>query len=90
MVDKLTPKEKAENILIKMSSQTYQYQPYAGAHYSVDEIGYEAGKKCAVITIDEKIESLNTFSEYWNIQNGEWYKDELKELESIKTELNKL
>ena len=49
----MTAKEKAIELLDEMSIQTYSYQPYAGAHYNIEEIGYEAGKKCALIAVDE-------------------------------------
>ena len=52
----MTPKEKAKELFDKMQSQTYSYQKYAGAHYSVEEIGWEAGKKCALIAVDEILE----------------------------------
>jgi hypothetical protein len=48
----MNAKEKAKELLDKMSCQTYSFQEYAGAHYSTDEIGWEAGKKCAIIFID--------------------------------------
>jgi hypothetical protein len=54
----MTPKEKALSLLDKMEKQTYSYQEYAGANSSIAEIGYEAGKKCALITIDEILESF--------------------------------
>lgn len=60
----MTPKEKAEELLTKMSKQTYKYQPYSGANYLEEEIGYEAGKKCALITTEEVIYqyfALNTY-----------------------------
>jgi len=63
----ITPKEKAKELFDKMSSQTYSYQPYAGAHYSVEEIGWEAGKKCALILVDGLIENTDRAEvEYWN------------------------
>ena len=49
----MTAKEKAKELFDKMSGQTYSYQQYAGAHYSTDEIGWEAGKKCALIAVKE-------------------------------------
>ena len=65
----MTPKEKAQELFDKMQSQTYSYQPYAGAHYSVEEIGWEAGKKCALITVNEIIEAgkdVDKFADsYW-------------------------
>jgi hypothetical protein len=60
-------KLKAKELLNKMSSQTYSYQPYAGAHYNVDEIGWEAGKKCAMIMVDGILSILFQHHEidYW-------------------------
>lgn len=51
-------KLKALSLLDKMEKQTYSYQEYAGANSSIAEIGYEAGKKCALITVDEILESF--------------------------------
>jgi len=48
----MTPKERAESLLERMSKQTYKYQPYAGARYLEEEVGYEAGKKCALLAVD--------------------------------------
>jgi hypothetical protein len=58
----MTPKEKAKSILEQMSSQTYEYQPYAGARYLEKEVGYEAGKKCALIAVNEIL--TNIYSKY--------------------------
>jgi hypothetical protein len=64
-------KLKAKELLEKMSSQTYSYQPYAGAHYSTDEIGWEAGKKCALLFVEAMIAELSNESgrtakqKYW-------------------------
>jgi len=49
----MTPKEKAEELVDMMSKQTYKYQEYAGARYTTCEIGYEGGKKCALIAVNE-------------------------------------
>ena len=75
----MTPKDKALSLLDKMEKQTYSYQEYAGAHPSIAEIGYEAGKKCALITVDEILESfminLNPDKyEYWEAVKQEFYK----------------
>ena len=51
----MTPKEKAKELFDKMSKQTYSFQEYAGAHYTVEEIGWEGGQKCALIAVDEII-----------------------------------
>ena len=59
----MTPKEKAKELFDKMQSQTFSYQKYAGAHYSIEEIGWEAGKKCALIAVDEIIKECCKSSE---------------------------
>ena len=61
----MTPKEKAKELLDEMSSQTYSYQPYAGAHYVIEEIGWEAGKKCALIAVGEIIDKDGYNNDYW-------------------------
>jgi hypothetical protein len=58
-MENMNPKEKAKSLLELMSSQTYEFQPYAGAHYHEDMIGYEAGKKCALIMIKGITTELN-------------------------------
>ena len=78
----MTPKEKALSLLDKMEKQTYSYQEYAGAHPSIAEIGYEAGKKCALITVDEIIsmqEQVNIRFDF-NIKYWEEVKQELEKL----------
>ena len=77
-------KEKAKELLNKMSNQTYKYQPYAGANYLEEEIGYEAGKKCALICIDERIEEAEWWSRRYKADNV------IKYLKEIKTEIEKL
>jgi hypothetical protein len=67
----MTPKEKAEWLLDEMSKQTYEYQPYAGANYIKEEIGYEAGKKCAIIAINEIIKQWEYIDAYLADLNGE-------------------
>jgi hypothetical protein len=69
----MNPKEKAEELVEEMSKQTYSFQKYAGANYSVEEIGWEAGKQCALIAVDEVIKSnykvlsgvKPSFYDYW-------------------------
>ena len=63
----MTPAEKAIELLDKMSSRTYKYQEYAGARYTTCEVGYEAGKQCALVALNE-IFSNNTNQskhDYW-------------------------
>jgi hypothetical protein len=80
----MSAKEKAIELVDKMSIQTYSYQPYAGAHYNIEEIGYEAGKKCALIAVDEIIEALPCPEEYvceWKfIDNTEYWEEVKKEI----------
>jgi hypothetical protein len=53
-------------------------------------VNYLYSKQCALIVINEKINSLNAFSEYWDFKRGEWYKDELQKLEEVKQEIENL
>lgn len=76
----MEPKEKALSLLDKMEKQTYSYQEYAGANSSIAEIGYEAGKKCALITVNEILESFII----------RLTPDQLKYWEEVKQELEKL
>ena len=77
----MTPKEKAKVLIDLMESQTYSYQEYAGAYESVAEIGYEAGKKCALILTNEMIEfSSNKCCEFQNVKYWEEVKQEIEKL----------
>jgi hypothetical protein len=76
----MTPQEKAKELFNKMSIQTYSYQPYAGAHYSEEEIGYEAGKKCALIAVDEIINYLEVDGFSTQINYWEQVKQEIEKL----------
>jgi hypothetical protein len=73
----MAPKEKAEQLLNIMSNQTYKFQEYAGARLSTEILGYEAGKKCAMVAVDEVINTL-----FWQRQIDYW--------EEVKKELEKL
>ena len=75
----MTAKEKSQELFDKMSIQTYSYQPYAGSHYHIEEIGDEAGKKCALIAVDEILDVIEDPTgkeiKYW--------KEVKKEIEKI-------
>jgi hypothetical protein len=73
----MTPKEKAKELLDEMSSQTYSFQPYAGAHYLIEEIGWEAGKKCALIAVQQILEII--FSDY----DWQYWNEVKKEIEKL-------
>jgi len=81
----MNPKEKAKSLLNIMSEQTYNYQPYAGAHYLKEEIGYEAGKKCSLISIKNILTALNAIEG----QNQSLYEEE-KYWNEVKTEIENL
>ena len=80
----MTAKEKAEELLDIMSKQTYKIQPYAGANYETEEIGYEGGKKCALIAVDEIINALKIAD---IISMSSWY---INEWQEVKQEIEKL
>ena len=80
----MTAEEKAQELLDKMSSQTYSYQPYAGANYNIEEIGDEAGKKCALIAVDEILEVIifNKYDDkYW--EEEEYWQEVKREIELL-------
>lgn len=81
----MKPQEKAKSLLDDMSKQTYKYQPYAGATPITEEIGYEGGKKCALIAVNEiveYIERINRLVERNLILPDSWIE--------VKNELEKL
>ncbi len=76
-------KAKAEELLEKFEGVEYYYQEYAGARYSVDTIGYEAGKKCALIAVDFHIaEFIDVYGDDL-IDNIEYWKEVKIEIEKL-------
>lgn len=77
----MTAKEKAEHLLNIMSNQTYQYQEYAGANYTTAEVGWEAGKKCALIAVEEILnnDGFTKFDDYLT----EYWQQVKKEIENL-------
>lgn len=73
-------KQKARKLVEKFIAHTY-------CNNNNELQCKEKSKQCALIVINEKINSLNAFSEYWDFKRGEWYKDELQKLEEIKQEI---
>lgn len=87
----MTPKEKAIELVDKMSSQTYSYQPYAGAHYVTEEIGWEAGKKCALIAVDDMLGNAGMIWGGRNTETGLTARDEFRKYwQEVKQEIEKL
>ena len=82
----MNEKEKAKELIKLMSKQTYRYQPYAGSHYHTEEIGYEAGKKCAIVFANETIKELNKI--YCSGEND--IDENIKYWKDVITELNNL
>ena len=54
------------------------------------EVSLMNSKLCAVKCVIEKIESLDSFAQYWDIKRGEWYLDELEKLNDLKKEIERL
>jgi hypothetical protein len=83
----MTPKEKANELVSKMSTQTYKIQAYAGANYIIEEIGFEGGKNCALIAVDEICEILEdngfTFTEYHDRTTIEYWLQVKQEIEKL-------
>lgn len=54
----INPKDKALELVEKFKKETsYEYQEYTGAHYSIFELDIDVLKKCALILVDECINS---------------------------------
>ncbi len=52
----MTPKQKADELIAKFKKITsYQYQQYAGAHYSTFEHDIDTIKECALEVVNEVI-----------------------------------
>lgn len=80
----MNAKEKAQELLNKMSCQTYSFQEYAGAHYLTEEVGWEAGKKCALIAVQMSIEELDNYNRAGTMQSR------IKFLQEVQQELENL
>jgi hypothetical protein len=78
----MSPKEKAKELLDKMTKQTYEYQEYAGANYTTYEIGYQGGKKCALIAVDEILNHHSTEQGLYRIDRYYW--------QEVKKQIDKL
>jgi hypothetical protein len=77
----MTPKEKAKELIEKLKQETtYEYQEYAGAHYSTFEHDIETLKKCALITVDEII-NVTAGLKGW-IDGFQYWEEVKKEIET--------
>lgn len=80
----MTPKERAIDLVIQF--EMFADRGNEGSDYN----GRQSAKKCAEICVDEMIAQTNRFADYWDLKNGEWYKDEINHLESVKDQINSL
>ena len=56
----MTEKEKAIELVEEFRKDTtFEYQEYAGAHYSTFELDDDVKKQCALIAVDEILIALN-------------------------------
>ena len=90
----MTSKEKAKELIEKFKEKTsYQYQEYAGAHYSTFEQDIDTIKQCALICVDEQYKLIEQFGVEYNLKD-DWfdciYIDKLKFLDDVKKEIEKL
>lgn len=46
--------------------------------------------ECAIIVCGTHIELLNQFADYWDLKNGEWYRDEMLRLNEVKKQIELL
>ena len=76
----MSPQEKAQELLDKMTKQTYEYQEYAGANYTTYEIGYQGGKKCALIAVNE---ILNVIEDNCLEYDDNYWQEVKQEIENL-------
>ena len=86
-------REKAKELMIKMLG--FEPKDWNDIHLELDIIRdiYEA-KLNSLICVDEKIETLKMVNEYVGLEHTweykQFYEEELKELEEVKQEIEKL
>ena len=73
----MTPKEKAKEIFLKFFNSN-------GIASKV------IAKKDSFLAVEEMRYQINKMASYWNLKDGEWYRDEILELDELKSELEKL
>ena len=74
-------KDKAKTLIEKFSTQTYNYQPYAGANWIEEEIGDECGKKCAILHVEGIIEEYELLAPAY--KRKEFWQGVLNELKNM-------
>lgn len=52
--------------------------------FEPDDIDVPVAKQCALICNQQEIDQLNRMADYWDLKNGEWYKDEFEKLNAVK------
>lgn len=79
----MNAKEKAKQLVEKYQNSIKDQTGYF-------MLGQYSAKQCAIIAVENEKNALIKFSEYWNIQKGEWHRDELNKIEQVKTEIQNL
>lgn len=82
----MTPREKAVQLVDDFWSKiTYKLG---------EDTSFERAKDCVIICVDEKIETLKMVNSFVGLEGTEeydqFYKEELEELQEVKTEIEKL
>ena len=75
----MTAKQKAKELYDKY--EFVYIQNYTSKH----EV-----KQCALIAVENEQEALDRFVKYWNLEFGDWYKDECLKIQEVKQEIEKL
>lgn len=79
----MTAKEKAKQLIEKAKkASSYQYQEYAGAHYTWFEHDTDTLKLIALITVEEMLSTLTPFAGDDNA--GRYWRDVADELEVLR------
>lgn len=86
----LDPKEMATALLKTHSEQTFKVQPYAGATPITEEVGYEAGKKSALIDVQNTIDAYDRIEKFINPMYFQEYLRELEHFNQVKEHIKQL
>ena len=83
--NRMTPKEKAKELVEKAKkASSYQYQEYAGAHYTWFEHDIDTLRLIALITVDEILKSFGTLTNgnvfYTTFNAIEYYQEVRQEI----------
>ena len=74
----MTQKQKANELVEK----------FLNTQFHTEEM-YDA-KQCALICVDRQKTQLDNIVNSWDLEHSYWYKEELKKIEELKQEIEKL